>query len=78
MKLESRVREKNAGLWGEMQPKVLNMCKVHVTNEEARRRIQVAFGEYDELLTVVKKRKLRRLHLKVLWFSKDDSSYRTQ
>ena len=33
--------------------------KDHVTNEEARRKIQAAIGEYDELLTLVKKRKLR-------------------
>ena len=32
--------------------------KDHVTNE-VRRKIQAAFGEYDELLTLVKKRKLR-------------------
>ena len=31
----------------------------HVTNEEVGRKIQAAIGEYDELLTVVKKRKLR-------------------
>ena len=31
----------------------------HVTNKEVRRKIQTAFGEYDELLTLVKKRKLR-------------------
>ena len=30
-----------------------------VTNEEIRRKIQAAIGEYDELLTLVKKRKLR-------------------
>ena len=30
-----------------------------VTNEEVRRKIQAAIGEYDELLTLVKKRKLR-------------------
>ena len=34
--------------------------KDHVTNEEVRRKIQAAIGEYDELLTLVKKRKLRR------------------
>ena len=34
-------------------------CKDHVTNEEVRRKIQAAIGEYDELLTLVKKRKLR-------------------
>ena len=33
--------------------------KDHVTNEEVRRKIQVAIGEYGELLTLVKKRKLR-------------------
>ena len=31
----------------------------HVTNEEVGRKIQAAIGEYDELLTLVKKRKLR-------------------
>ena len=31
----------------------------HVTNEEVRREIQAAIGEYDELLTLIKKRKLR-------------------
>ena len=31
----------------------------HVTSEEVRRKIQVAIGDYDELLTLVKKRKLR-------------------
>ena len=33
--------------------------KGHVTTEEVRRKIQAAIGEYDELLTPVKKRKLR-------------------
>ena len=33
--------------------------KDQVTNEEVRRKIQAAIGEYDELLTLVKKRKLR-------------------
>ena len=33
--------------------------KDHVTNEEVRGKIQAAIGEYDELLTLVKKRKLR-------------------
>ena len=31
----------------------------YITNEEVRRKIQTAIGEYDELLTLVKKRKLR-------------------
>ena len=33
--------------------------KDHVTNVEVRRKIQAAIGEYDELLTLVKKWKLR-------------------
>ena len=33
--------------------------KDRVMNEEVRRKIQAAIGEYDELLTLVKKRKLR-------------------
>ena len=37
--------------------RLLNIsCKDHV---EVRRKIQAAIGEYDELLTLVKKRKLR-------------------
>ena len=33
--------------------------KDRVTNEEVHRKIQAAIGEYDELLTLVKKQKLR-------------------
>ena len=40
--------------------RLLNISyKDPVTNEEVRRKIQTAIGEYDELLTLVKKRKLR-------------------
>ena len=40
--------------------KLLNISyKDHITNEEVRRKIQAAIGEYDKLLTLVKKRKLR-------------------
>ena len=40
--------------------RLLNISyKDHVTNEEVHRKIQAAIGEYDELLTLVKKRKLR-------------------
>ena len=40
--------------------RLLNIsCKDHVTNEEIRRKIQAAVGDYYELLTLVKKRKLR-------------------
>ena len=57
--------------------RLLNISyKDHVTNEEVRRKIQAAIGEYDELLTLVKKRKLRWFgHVpcfKVFWFSKDN------
>ena len=41
--------------------RLLNISyKDHVTNEEVRRKIQAAIGEYDELLTLVKKRKKKR------------------
>ena len=40
--------------------RLLNISyKDHVTNGEVRRKIQAAIGEYHELLTLVKKRKLR-------------------
>ena len=40
--------------------RLLNISyKDHVTNEEVRRKIQAAIGKYEELLTLVKKRKLR-------------------
>ena len=40
--------------------RLLNISyKAHVINEEVWRKIQAAIGEYDELLTLVKKRKLR-------------------
>ena len=39
--------------------RLLNISyKDHVTNEEVLRKIQAAIGEYDELLTMVKKRNL--------------------
>ena len=40
--------------------RLLNISyKDHVTIEEVRRKIQAAIRDYDELLTLVKKRKLR-------------------
>ena len=40
--------------------RLLNISyKVHVINEEVHRKIQAAVGEYGELLTMVKKRKLK-------------------
>ena len=49
--------------------------KDHVTNEEVRRKIQAAIGEYDELLTLVKnfeetEAKMVWPCFKVFWFSK--------
>ena len=49
--------------------RLLNISyKNHVSNEEVRRKIQAAIGKYDELLTLVKKRKLR-------WFGHVSRSY---
>ena len=43
-----------------MQPETIeHFVQGHMTNEEVCRKIQAAIGEYDELLTLVKKRKLR-------------------
>ena len=40
--------------------RLLNISyKDHVTNEEVHRKVQAAIGEYDELLTLVKKETLR-------------------
>ena len=39
---------------------LLNIAyKNHITNKDVRRKIQAAIGDYDELLTMMKKRKLR-------------------
>ena len=57
-----------------MIPGLLSISyKDHVTNEEVRRKIQATIGEYDELLTLVKKRKLRWFgHVSIFWFNKDN------
>lgn len=40
--------------------KSLNVsCKHYVNNEDSHRKIQTAFGKYDELQPLVEKRKLR-------------------
>ena len=40
--------------------KILHIsCKDHVTNEEVRAKIQQAIGPHEDLLTTVKRRKLR-------------------
>ena len=61
MDLDCRVKKKRTQAF-EMRcyRRLLNISyKDHVTNEAVRRKIQAAIGEYDELLTLVKKRKLR-------------------
>ena len=45
----------------------LNILQDHVTNEEVRNRIQNAIGVHDDLLTMIKKRKLR-------WYGHTSSS----
>ena len=52
MDLDSRIREKNAGLWDEMLPNNISY-KDHVTTEDIRKKIQATIGEYGELLTLV-------------------------
>ena len=43
-----------------MRPGLLNISsKDHITNAKVNRKIQAATGEYDELLALVKNRKLR-------------------
>ena len=54
--------------------RLLNISyKDHVTNEEVCRKIQIAIGEYNEILSLVKKWKLRWFGqwFKVFWLSKD-------
>ena len=50
------------------------LYKDHVTNEEVRRKIQAVIREYDELLALVKKRKLRWFgHVsRFFWFSENN------
>ena len=53
--------------------RLLNISyKDHVTNEEVRRKIQAAIGEYDELLTQEMEAKMVWPCFKVFWFSKDN------
>ena len=51
------------------------LYKDHATNKEIHRKIQATIGEYDELLALVKKWKLKWFgHISVFRFSKDDPS----
>ena len=60
MDLNCRIREKKLAFEMRCYPRLFNISnKDHVTNKEVCRKIQAAIGEYDELLTLVKKWKLR-------------------
>ena len=60
MDLDCRVRENTQAFEMRCYRRLLNISyKYCVTNEEVQRKIQAAIGEYDELLTLVKKRKRR-------------------
>ena len=77
MDLDCRVKEITQAFEMRCYRRLLNISnKDHVTNEEVRRKIQAAIGEYGELLTLVKKRKLTFKMvwpcLKVFWFIKKD------
>ena len=62
--LDCRVTKKNIGFEVRCYRRLLNIShKDHVTKKEVRRNILAAIGEYDELLTLVKKRKLRFGHV---------------
>ena len=55
------------------------LCKDLKTNEEVYRKIQAAIRDCGELLTLVKKLKLRCFGLKVFWFySKDDPTWHSE
>ena len=58
--LTAEVEKRTQGFEMRCYRRLLNIsCKDHVTSEEVRRKIQAAIGKYDELLILVKKRKLR-------------------
>ena len=60
MDLDGRAREKTQASEMRCYRWLLNIsCKDHITNEDVRRNTQAAIGKYDELLTLVKKQKLR-------------------
>ena len=60
MKLQNDMEKRTQAFEMRCYQRLLNILyKDHVTKEEVRRKIQAAIGEYDELLTLNKKRKLR-------------------
>ena len=42
----------------------------HITNAEVRRKVQAAIGEYDELLTLIERRRNRVVKAARLWYRK--------
>ena len=60
MDLNYRSREKKLAFEMRCYQRLFNILyKDHVTNKEVCRKIQAAIGEYDKLLTLAKKWKLR-------------------
>ena len=58
--VQSELGKKTLDFETECYRRLLNISfQDHETNEEVRRKVQAAIGEYDELLTLVKKRKLK-------------------
>ena len=56
----SRAPKKNTSHGNEVLPHLLHISyKGHVTNEEVRAKIQQAIGPHEDLLTIVKRRKLQ-------------------
>ena len=56
----SRAPKKNTSHGNECHSKILHISyKDHVTNEEVRAKIKQAIGPHEDLLTIVKKRKLQ-------------------
>ena len=56
----SRALRKNTSHENEVYRKILRISyKDHVTNEEVRAKIQQAIGPHEDLLTIVKRRKLQ-------------------
>ena len=59
--LTAEIERRNQAIEMRCYRRLLNISyKDHVTNVEVRNRIQNAIGVHDDLLTMVKKRKLRR------------------
>ena len=60
MDRHSRAQKKNTSHGNEVLPQDTTHLKNHVTNEEVRAKIQQAIGPHEDLLTIVKRRKLQR------------------